>query len=110
MQNPGALPDAQYFSDPNFVDSADLTVIFEDTFANWTARADSLIQATQSYDRQKLALMLHSVPALSPADTESALQKLLSAGRSVWLTGTANYTQFDSYFSVFVGRLDALLT
>lgn len=108
--NPGALPEAQYFSDPNFVEPADLTVIFEDTFANWSASADALIQATQSYDHERLALMLHSVPVLSDSDTETALLDLLAIGHSIWLTGTTNYTAFDSHSSAFVDCLDGLLS
>lgn len=90
------------------VAAANLTIIFEDTYANWTARRNALADATQSYDHKKLALMLHSVPKLSQSDTEATVQKLLGIGQSIWLTRGQNYTQLDSYFPVFVDCLDGL--
>ncbi|KAF2638318.1 hypothetical protein P280DRAFT_520336 [Massarina eburnea CBS 473.64] len=105
VHNPGALPDEQYLREPDF---ADLTVIFEDTYSNWTARADSLIQATQSCDHVNLALILHSVPALSRTDAESIIREAFMVGHSIWLTSTRDYTALDSHFSVLVDNLDAL--
>jgi hypothetical protein len=99
----------QYFDDPDFVETADLTIIFENTYANWMAKADALIDATKSYDHERLALMLHSTPGLDHSATEQTLQKLLEVGHSMWVTETQNYTMLDSYFSVFVDVLDGLL-
>lgn len=83
--------------------------MFENTFEDWGAQADALLQATQSYDHEKLALMLHSVPPMSSGDTESTLERLLTVGHKVWLTGTSNYTELDSHFPIFVDCLDALV-
>ncbi|KAF2177703.1 hypothetical protein K469DRAFT_807023 [Zopfia rhizophila CBS 207.26] len=110
VHNPGALLEAQYFGDPNFVGTANLTVVFEDTYANWTIRGDDLTTRTLPYDHESLACMVHSVPTLSNRDTEATLQKMLAVGRSVYLTGANNYTSFDSYFPVFVDCLDGLLS
>ncbi|KAF2677032.1 hypothetical protein K458DRAFT_164838 [Lentithecium fluviatile CBS 122367] len=108
--NPGALPDPRYFSELSFGDTLSLTVIFKDTYGNWMTRKDALVQATQSYDHAKLALILHSVPKMSGSDTARTFKKLLSVGYSIWLTGTNDYTVLDSYFSVFVDGLDAMLS
>jgi hypothetical protein len=85
-----------------------LTVIFESTFSNWTALSAYLTDTTKPYDHNKLAVILHSVPQLSTVDTETTLRQLLAVGHSIWLTGTSNYTDFDTHFATFVERLAAL--
>lgn len=114
MHNPGALPAAQYFSngeDESAADpTADFTIVFENTFANWTAEGSELTARTEAYDRSKLALLIHSVPELTDVDMDSTLLQMLAVGQSIWLTGTNNYTEFDAQFPAFVGNLDALLS
>ncbi|KAJ4366249.1 hypothetical protein N0V83_007885 [Neocucurbitaria cava] len=113
VHNPGALPDSRYFEhaapeDAAFV-HADLTVVFENSFTNWSTQGTELAEATQSYDRQKLALFLHSVPDLTTNETETTLRQLLAVGHSVWLTVTPDYTEFDAFLPVFIDSLAALL-
>jgi hypothetical protein len=86
------------------------TIVFEDSYANWKARGSALINNTLSYDPTKLALLLYAMPSLSKSATEALLQTLLSVGHGVFLTGSANYTGFDSYWPVFVDCMDGLLS
>ena len=85
-----------------------LTIIFENSFANWTAEGLQLTEATQSYDDRKLALMLHSVPDLTVIETATTLRQILAVGHSVWLTGTSNYTEFDGVLPLFIDCLAVL--
>jgi hypothetical protein len=83
-------------------------VVFENSFSNWTAENLALTEATRSYNRTKLALVVHSVPELSVIELSSTLRELLAVGHSLWLTGDSNYTNLDEHFSVFVASLAAL--
>jgi hypothetical protein len=106
------LPVAQFFEDAISENDArippDLTVIFENSFSNWTVEASALAEATKLYDRKRLGLVLHSVPQLSVVETEDTLRKLLAVGHSIWLTGNSNYTELDEHFSAFVNCLATL--
>ena len=66
MHTPGALPDPQYFTTVGPAGetdlSANLTVVFEDTYLNWTLASVQLAEATKLYERDKLAVMVYSVP------------------------------------------------
>jgi hypothetical protein len=86
-----------------------LTIIFENSFANWTAKGAELTEMTQSYDSHSLALMLHSVPDLTIIETVSTLRQLFAVGHTIWLTGTFNYTEFDGVLPVFIDCLAILL-
>jgi hypothetical protein len=114
VHNPGALPAAQFFEEAFAQDgtqlSPDLTVVFEDSYATWSAQSSKLADATKVYDRTKLAVVLHSVPDLSIVDTEATLLELLSVGRNVWLTGDSNYTKFDAHFPVLMSCLAMVLS
>jgi hypothetical protein len=88
--------------------STNVTVVFESMFSNWTALGVDLADATRLYDRNKLAIILHSVPELSTVDIETTLKQLLAGGHSIWLTGTNNYANFDTRFPTFIERLAAL--
>jgi hypothetical protein len=83
--------------------------VFEDAYGNWAAKADALFQATQSCDREKLALILHSAPHLNDGDTHTIVKHLLSIGHSIWVTGTNNYAALDPHLSVLIDGLDALV-
>jgi hypothetical protein len=87
-----------------------LTVVFEDSYANWKAQNSILANATKLYDRTKLAVVLHSAPELSIIDTEATLMELLSVGRNIWLTGDSNYTNLDTHFPVLISCLAAMLS
>jgi hypothetical protein len=108
VHNPGALPVPQFFEAPTST-STDLTVVFENSFSNWTAENLALAEATRAYNRTKLAIVVHSVPELSAIELSSTLKELLAVGHSLWLTGDSNYTNFDAHFPVFVASLAALL-
>jgi hypothetical protein len=86
-----------------------LTIIFENSFANWTAEGLDLTEVTLSYDRESFALMLHSVPDMTIIETAITLRQLLAVGYSIWLTGTSNYTEFDGVLPVFNDSLATLL-
>ncbi|KAF2024198.1 hypothetical protein EK21DRAFT_79208 [Setomelanomma holmii] len=107
VHNPGALPDSKYFSE---VLSPDLTIIFENTFSNWSIESCPLADASQQYNHSRLALLLHSVPELSIIDTATTLVQLLAVGQSVWLTGTNNYTELNGQFPQFIDCLATLLS
>ena len=85
-------------------------MIFENSFSNWTVENIELAEATKLYDRNKLALVLHSVPELSTTATELTLRQLLAVGHSIWLTGTNNYTDLDAHFPAFIDLLAMLLS
>lgn len=87
-----------------------MTVVFENSFSNWTAESGELFKATGSYDREKLALLVHSTPDLTILETASTLLQLLAVGRGIWLTGSSNYTELDGVLSAFIEGLDALLS
>jgi hypothetical protein len=106
------LPAAQFFEDTIPESDAgiapDLTVIFENSFSNWTVEASALAEATKLYNRKRLALVLHSVPELNIVETEDTVRQLLTVGHSIWLTGSSNYTGLDEHFSAFVNCLATL--
>jgi hypothetical protein len=112
VHNPGALPDAQFFVDTISEEDAhiapDLTVVFENSFLNWTVQASALAEATKLYDPGSLALVLHSVPQLSITDLEMTLRQLLTVGHNVWMTGDSNYTKLDEHFSQLIDGLAML--
>jgi hypothetical protein len=87
----------------------DLTVIFENSFLNWTLQAPALAEATKLYDPGELALVLHSVPQLSAIDLGMTLRQLLMIGHTVWVTGDSNYTKLDEHFPQLIDGLSMLL-
>lgn len=113
VHNPGALPQPEFFevaaSPTSDHIGADLTIIFENTFLNWSLQNLQLIEMTKLYDREKLAVLLHSVPDLDAASVELVLRQLLAVGHSIWLTGTNNYSMLDDHFPLFVDGLAGLL-
>jgi hypothetical protein len=86
-----------------------LTIVFEDSFSNWSAQRNVLVDTTKLYNREKLGVILHSVPDLNIVDTETTVEELLTVGHSVWLTGSDNYTDLDAHFSVLLDCLVTLL-
>jgi hypothetical protein len=109
VHNPGALPEPQYF---NGVSSQqpDLTVIFEDSFSNWTLKSEELSEATEQYDGDSLALLMHSTPDLTIVETNRLVLQLLAVGRSMWLTASSDYRGLDGVLPMFIDCLDALLS
>jgi hypothetical protein len=87
-----------------------LTVIFENSYSNWTIESLSLAEATRLYDPNELAVVVHSVPEMNTIETDSTLRSLLAVGQTIWLTETTDYTELDAHFPVFVECLDALLS
>jgi hypothetical protein len=83
-------------------------VVFENKFSIWPDHYVQLIDATKLYDRDKLAVILHSVPKLNAAEMETTLRQLLTVGHNIWLTGTDNYTGLDTHFHTFMERFAAL--
>ncbi|KAH9863825.1 hypothetical protein J1614_009757 [Plenodomus biglobosus] len=109
VHNPGALPEPQYFDSTLFA-GPDLTIIFENSFSNWTDEGIALANAAKSYDPGKLALVVHSVPDLTTSETESILRQLLAVGQCVWMTGTTSYTELDAVLLSFIDSLTHLLS
>lgn len=60
-------------------------------------------------NREKLALLVHSVPDLTTVDTASTLLQLLAVDRSIWLTAGSDSTDSDGVMSAFIEDLAALL-
>lgn len=87
-----------------------LTVVLENTYMYWSMNKAELAEMTKTYNREKLALLLHSVPGLSSVSAEMTMRELLAIGHSVWLTSSDNYTDLDANFSKFIDRLAALLS
>jgi hypothetical protein len=114
VHNPGALPAAQYFNDSeddeDAESTANLTIVFENTFTNWTIKGSELAEMTKAYDRSKLALLVHSAPGLTDINMGITLLQMLAVGCTIWLTESINYTNFDAQFPAFVNSLDALLS
>ncbi|KAI4943560.1 hypothetical protein J4E91_009197 [Alternaria rosae] len=108
VHNPGALPEPGYFDEALF-NAPDLTVIFENSFSNWTVEGGELFKATDSYDREKLALLVHSTPDLTILETASMLLQLLALGRSIWMTASSDYTDLDGVLPAFIEGVAALL-
>jgi hypothetical protein len=77
---------------------------------NWTLANIQLAEVTESYDRDKLAVMVHSTPDLTTTTIKIVLRQMLAVGRSIWMTGSSNYTEFDDQLPIFVDRLAALLS
>jgi hypothetical protein len=88
--------------------STNLTVVFENTLSIWMDHYLQLMDATKLYDRDKLAVILHSVPQLNAADIGTTLRQVLTIGHSIWFTGTDNYTSLDTHFPTFIERLATL--
>jgi hypothetical protein len=87
----------------------DITVVFENSLSNWTVQSGELFKATGLYDREKLALLVHTVPDLSIAETVSTLLQLLAVGRGISMTASSDCTGFDDLLPGFVEGLAALL-
>jgi hypothetical protein len=68
------------------------------------------MQETQSFDHERLAILVHTVPRLNSSDTKAILERILAVGQSVWLTETCNYTELDSMFAVVVNCLNELVS
>jgi len=68
-----------------------------------------LLEATVSYEREKLALLVHSVPDLTIVETTGTLLQLLAVGRSIWLTASSDYSELDGVMSALIKGLAALL-
>jgi hypothetical protein len=113
VHNPGVLPDIRYFDsvtpEGDELIGPDLTVVYENSFSNWSRDFEQLAQNTDGYDRERLALVLHSVPSLGIAATTITLTELLAVGHSVWLTGSNNYTMFDGILPLLIECLAALV-
>lgn len=86
-----------------------MTIIFENSFSNWSTENFKLAEATKQFNRDELALVVHSVPELSTIEIANTLSQLLAVGHSIWLTGTSNYTELDAHFPTFVDCLAALV-
>jgi hypothetical protein len=87
-----------------------MTVVFENSFTNWTVQQLALADATRLYDRKKLAIVVHSVPDLSIIEIGATLTQLLAVGHGIWLTGDNNYSTIDQHLPVFIESLAALLS
>lgn len=114
VHNPGALPQPEYFEDSASQAlvhlGPDLTVVFENSLVNWSLQNQQLAEMTKSYNHEKLAILLHSVPELDAVSTGAILRQLLAVGHTVWLTGTNNYTDLDDHFPAVVECLAAMLS
>jgi hypothetical protein len=87
---------------------ADITVVFEQTYSQWcnltSLRAlDGLYQ----YDRDSLAVMMHSVPSDVVGSLSQLISQVTSYSNHIFLTtlDTDYYHSFSPYFS---GVVDAL--
>ncbi|KAH7086574.1 Spherulation-specific family 4 [Paraphoma chrysanthemicola] len=113
VHNPGALPDSRFFENVTAGDGTslrpDMTIVFEDTFLNWSTKKSELAEATAHHNRGELAVVVHSVPELSTIEIANTLLQLLAVGHSIWFTWTSNYTQLDAHFPTFIDCLAALL-
>lgn len=87
----------------------DMTIVFENSFTNWSLQQYALADATRSYNRTKLAVVVHSVPDLSVIEIGVTLMQLLAVGQGIWLTGDSNYSSIDQHLPVFIESLAALL-
>jgi hypothetical protein len=85
-------------------------VVFENSLLNWAIQSPSLATATAKYDRDKLAIVIHSLPELDAVATETTLMSLLAVGQSIWITTSPNYTELDAHFPVFIDCLATLLS
>ena len=109
VHNPGALADAEYFTDPNFEGAAELTVVFEDTHNNWLVKVDILIEQSSAYDHTAFNCPMYSVLNLDTTDMDELLLDVWTVGRGVYLTESNNHTTIDSYFPVFADCLNQLV-
>lgn len=85
-------------------------MVFENSLSIWAIQSPSLTEATANYDRDKLAIVIHSLPDLDAITTEITLRSLLAVGESIWITTSRNYTELDAHFPVFIDCLAALLS
>ncbi|KAL5117248.1 hypothetical protein ACEQ8H_004807 [Pleosporales sp. CAS-2024a] len=114
VHNSGALPDPLFFEEANSQDGdnlrPDLTIVFENSFAYWSTQSSMLADVTSTYNRDKIAVVLHSVPDLGTLGIITTLSEVLAVGHSMWLTGSTNYTNLDALFPVVLECLVALLS
>ncbi|OCK84859.1 hypothetical protein K432DRAFT_413728 [Lepidopterella palustris CBS 459.81] len=109
VHNPGSVPDARYYADPQYVKMANATVVFEETYQTWLIRESNLTEGSLPYDHGNLACLMHSVPEMTDKKLESLLEQVVGVGTHVYLTGTHNYTSFSPQFPMFVGTLNDMI-
>lgn len=103
VHNPGTIPSPEFFSS-----NPDITVIFEQSYSEWTSTSSHTTAAfvtntntNTTYptpnDRSSYALMVHSLPgSLSGEDLENFVAGLEEIGQHLFLTSNS-----DNYYESF---------
>ena len=114
--NPGAIP-----SDYRLFAGADLIIVFENDYGNFTANgmdqklSDLAVQSPNGYRQQNFAYMIHGVPASWSDgdfrgfldDIKGGAQMILASDRSA-SNGTDIYDGFGADWMTFVDSLATL--
>lgn len=110
VHNPGliapSLLTSPTFLQQSYVNLSDITVIFEETFANWLDRPTFDALQAQRIRRSKLAVILHSLPDLSLRVLDFVVEQVQDAADWVFLS---DITVKDEYYHSFSGIFQNLV-
>ena len=99
----------------NYLDLADITVVFEDTFVNWLdkSRFDALssLSTSANVPKSKLAVMMHTLPNLNDHVLEWVAKELRGmVGWSFVTSVQAPGEWWHSFSTLFDGFIDTVAT
>ncbi|KAJ9668365.1 hypothetical protein H2201_001413 [Coniosporium apollinis] len=103
VHNPGAIPDPRYSA------SADVTVVFEETYQTFIERRSATALADVPGGRGERSIMIHSVPAgMSAKERKKLVQQLRSLASHLFVTDLSvdYYSGISPHFGEFVSALD----
>ncbi|KAF2181582.1 hypothetical protein K469DRAFT_692042 [Zopfia rhizophila CBS 207.26] len=112
VHNPGTIPGTL----SNYLDLADITVIFEETFMNWlnkfnfdALKSFSSLIAQVSNPKSRLGIILHSTPTLADSAMQWVVQEMKGMVGWMFLTSVGIKSEyFHSFSAIFEGFIDAV--
>ena len=114
VHNPGfiapALIQARNFTKNSYLPLADITVLFEETFDRFLLRENFDALRTHRLPREKLAVILHSLPDVSVRVLDFLVEQVEEGADWLFLTDIKKkdeyYHSFSSMFNEFVKSVD----
>ncbi|KAJ5110963.1 hypothetical protein N7532_001498 [Penicillium argentinense] len=105
VHNPGAIPDSRY------LDTADSTVVFEETYSTFQERNGAkLFTAIPDSNRTQLCAVIHSVPdSVEGSDLRGFVKEVRKVADEVFIThlSTDYYASFGTKWAEFVDLMAA---
>lgn len=94
---------------PSYLNLADITVIYEETFAHFLEKSTFEVLQNHKLKRSKLAVILHSLPVVSNKVLDFLVEQVEEAADWVFLTDVGVKDKYYHSFSgMFGGLVDAV--